>query len=96
MPPGIMDIVVGSLDGSCVVQAMPFVTDRRHRTSFESINESIPLGPCRLTVRTGRPAKRVWNPVDGSELAFTNASEGVAFTLPAISEHAVVLILHCE
>ncbi|MEI8341656.1 MAG: hypothetical protein WCH43_09000, partial [Verrucomicrobiota bacterium] len=90
--PGIMDIVVGSLNGSCVVQAMPFVTDRRHRTSFESITESIPLGPCQITVRTGRRAKRVWNPVDGRELAFTNTSEGVAFTLPPIREHGVVLI----
>jgi hypothetical protein len=90
--PAIMDVVVGSLDGSCVVQAMPFVSDRRHRTSFESITETIPLGPCQFRVRTGRPAKRVWNPVDGRELAFTNTGEGVAFTLPAITEHEVYLI----
>jgi len=90
--PTIMDVTLGRKDGRMALQAMPFVADRRHRYSFESVNEAVPLGPCRLAVRSEKPVTHVWNPVDGKDLPFRNEKNRVVFELPAISEHAVVLM----
>jgi hypothetical protein len=90
--PTIMDVNLGRKGGDLVLQAMPLIADRRHRYSFESVNEAIPVGPCRMNVRSGCPAERVWNPVSGDDLPFSNTDAGVEFALPTISEHTVILI----
>ena len=90
--PGIMEVTLGRKDGHLVLQAVPFVADRRHRYAFESVNEAVPLGPSRIAVRSNQPANRVWNPVTGNDLPFTYADNQIVFTLPAISEHTVLLI----
>jgi hypothetical protein len=56
------------------------------------VNEAIPVGPCRITVRSELPAEKVWNPISGDDLPFSNTADGVEFMLPAISEHTVILI----
>jgi len=90
--PGIFEITVGKKDGAYVLQALPFVADRRHRFSFESVNEAVPIGPTRLAVRLPATCLRVWNPVTGETFAHDHDGGRVIFTLPAISEHAVVVM----
>lgn len=90
--PSIMDITLGRKDGNRVLQAMPFVADRRHRYSFEAVNEAVALGPCTVSVLSGAPVARVWNPVDGTDFPFGVSDGAVRFTLPAITEHTVILI----
>ena len=90
--PSIMDVTLGRKNGNLILQAMPFIADRRHRYSFESVNEAIPVGPSRITVRSKRPAEKVWNPISGEDLPFCNTMFGVEFMMPAISEHTVILI----
>jgi hypothetical protein len=87
-----MDVTLGRKNGNLILQAMPFIADRRHRYSFESANEVIPVVPCRITVRSKLPAEKVWNPIGGEDLPFCNTMSGVEFMLPAISEHTVILI----
>ena len=90
--PGLLELVLGEKDGRLVLQALPFVADRRHRYSFESVNEAVPIGPTRLDVRVPRPCRRVWDPVSGAELPSSCHDGVVSFTLPAVSEHTLVAL----
>jgi len=90
--PGLLEITLGERDGRLVLQALPFVADRRHRYSFESVNEAIPIGPTQFSVRVPRPCRCVWNPVTVAELPSSYSDGVVSFTLPATSEHTLVVI----
>ncbi len=90
--PSQMEITVGRKDGRTVVQLLPFITDRRHRHSFESINEQIPIGGFTITLATGAPVTRIHDPISGKELKFTMTKNGVRFRPRPVAGHTLLLV----
>lgn len=90
--PSIMEITVGEKDRNTVIQFLSFVSDRRHRYSFESLNEAIPICGVNVKLRTDRAVSRVWNPVSGEDIEFKACESGIEFQAPAVADHLVLLI----
>jgi hypothetical protein len=89
--PTIMEITAGKKGGRMVLQFLGFVADRRHRYSFESANETIPLAAT-VELRTDKPVTRLFEPISGQKITFSETQNGIKFTTPPVVGHLMVLV----
>lgn len=92
--PSLMEITVGRKDGRTVIQFVPFIADRRHRYSFESLNDVIPIRDVSIALRVSEPVNRLWNPVSGENIEFVASPGEIRFLAPEIIDHLVLVAEH--
>lgn len=89
--PTVMEITAGRKGGRTVLQFLGFVADRRHRYSFESVNETMPLSAT-VELRTDKPVTRVMEPISGQKVVFSETPTGIKFVTPPVVGHLMVLV----
>ncbi len=89
--PTIMEITAGKKGGRTVLQFLSFIADRRHRYSFESINEPIPQS-ITVELRTDKPITRLFEPISGQKITFSETATGIKFTTPPVVGHLMILV----
>lgn len=90
--PSLVEFAFGAKDGRLVLQAQPFVADRRDRFSFESANEPVVFHDVHVELFNVRDVTRVRNPVTGDDLDFAPTGHGTRIELPPFHEHLVALV----
>jgi len=90
--PSLVELAFGRKDGRYILQALPFVADRRDRSSFESTNEAIAFSGIWVDIPPVGDVKRVHDPVAGRDLSWEKVEGRVRVQLPPFSEHLLVVI----
>jgi hypothetical protein len=89
--PSIVEITVGRKDNRTILQFVAFVADRRHRYSFESLNEPIPIRDISVHLNTDQKINRLYNPISGEELEFISDSKGISFKVSKVIDHLLLV-----
>jgi len=90
--PSLVEFSFGKKDGRYVLQALPFVADRRDRFSFESLNEPVEFTGLWVDVVGLADARRVYDPISGQDVPFEKIDGSIRIHLPPVSEHMLVLL----
>lgn len=86
--PSFVEFSIGHKAGRDILQAMPFITEKRARCSFESIHDTIAVHG--VEVSLAGQSRSVRNPLTASSLDFRNVGGRTEFAIPAFSEHLVL------
>lgn len=89
--PSIVEITVGYKDNRTILQFIAFAADRRHRYSFESLNEPIPICDTKVHILTNQTISRLYNPISGQEIDFVSDTAGITFTVSEITDHLLLV-----
>ncbi|MHB9133488.1 MAG: alpha-amylase family protein [Armatimonadota bacterium] len=90
--PSVVELALGENDGRIIVQALPFITDRRDRYSFESLcDDPIPFHDIwvELPGVTGR--MKAYDPIAECPVTTEQTETGLRLHLPEFHEHLVVV-----
>ena len=88
----LVEFSVGQKVGRTIVQALPFVADRRHISAFESANEQIEFRDLWVELPQIKSSPRVWDPISGSGLRTEQTAAGLMIYLPPICEHFLCVV----
>jgi hypothetical protein len=91
--PSIVELSFGRKNGRHVLQALPFVADRRDRGSFESLCDPVALSGLWVDLLNTR-VTRARDPIAGSDVPIEPLAGGTGTRvhLPAFAEHLLVLL----
>lgn len=90
--PSLVEFSVGHKDGRTIVQALPFVSDRRHISSFESANEAITFHGIWVELPQVKELRRACDPISGKPLRTRLTRHGLRIGLPPFAEHQLVVV----
>jgi hypothetical protein len=89
--PGIVELTLSKKDGNIVLQAVPFISSRRHAESFEVLNDIVPVHGVKVSVNAPFPVSKVIDPVKNKEIKFKEKDGWIKFRLPDFTEHFTAL-----
>jgi hypothetical protein len=90
--PGVVELALSRKNGRIILQAVPFISGRRHRDAFETLNEPVSVAGVSVSVKTPFKKPVVTDPVKNKALKFTKDGEYIKLRLPALKEHFLAVI----
>lgn len=94
--PSIVEVALGWKEGRYIIQALPFVSDRRDRHSFESLNEPVPFHDIWIDVFGIRGPVKAYEPVSRAGIACEPRGRGMRLVLPPFAEHVMVVVENAD
>lgn len=91
--PGIVELTLSENDGNIILQAVPFISSRRHAESFEVLNDVVAVHGTKVSINAPFPVSKVIDPVKNKEIKFKEKDGWVSFKLPDFTEHFTALIV---
>ncbi len=91
--PSVVELALGEKDGRLILQAQPFITERRDRGSFESIcDDPIPLRGISVELCDTGGRTQARNPLTGEAIPAKVTGAGLRLTLPDFHEHLLIVV----
>ncbi|MCX6983203.1 MAG: alpha-L-fucosidase [Lentisphaerae bacterium] len=90
--PGVVELALSMKDGKIIFQAVPFIVGRKHRDTFETLNEPVSVSGITVWIKSPFENPSVIDPVKNKELRFKKEGEYIKLRLPPIKEHFLAAI----
>ncbi len=90
--PTIVEIALGWKEGRYIIQVLPFISDRRDRNSFESLNEPVPFHDIWIDVFDIRGAVKAYDPVAHTAIPCEPRERGLRLYLPPFAGHLLAVV----